>query len=303
MNSYQTVSRIEGGEGAPSKPTVLKLKVEKIRFIAYIAFWFMCMFAAIFSTLTGVPNTLGPCPLTEGAEPTYGWHCSDLKAMFGFNNICAYWDYSPSREATALIYPIFEYGLIFYIVANYFQIKNDFDNNLVPPGIMTSAKYLFWVKIVLVTWFRMIFVCTVTQGPIPFFGTEIPAVVAHTLGFFGMQFGLVLIAFENVVQVYYMKKEMCGMSVHKTKIFSVVYLVLLFIITSLKVSWASSIFIFGSPWFSGVWPHIVDRFWMFLAAFLPLLFSWHGMKTEPFLEVSIVSKEYKEEAPKSNISY
>merc|ERR1712038_39276 len=120
---------------------------------------------------------------------------------------------------------------------------------------------------------------------------ELTGVVAHTLGFFGMQFALVLIAFENVTQVYYMEKSMWWMSVQTTKIMAVLYLVLLFVITSLKISWGTSIFINGSPWFSGIWPHVIDRFWMFLVAFLPLLFSWHGMTTEPIMEISVKDKE------------
>jgi len=182
-----------------------------------------------------------------------------------------------------MVYPIFEYSLIAYIVAGYFQIKNDFDNNKVPAGIMTSAKYLFWVKMILVAWFRMIFVIAITQDPIPFFGTEISAVAGHTLGFFGLQFALVLIAVENVCYIYYMEKTMWFMSSKVMKVMAVIYLVLLSILTGMKISWASTIFIYGKPWITGAWPHLFDRAWLFLAAFLPLVFSWHGMRTEPYL--------------------
>ena len=78
---YQTVGSAEG-----TSPTVFKVQVEQFRFIAYMAFWGMCIFAMVVSTFTVAPN-LGPCPVAEGDEPTYGMHCSVLMATFGFNNV------------------------------------------------------------------------------------------------------------------------------------------------------------------------------------------------------------------------
>lgn len=271
------------------KPTKYQVKVEKYRLIAYIGFWFMCFLAMIVTKFAVAPN-LGPCPKTEGAEPTYGLHCSVLVENFGFNNICVNWDYSPSREVTALVYPVFEYTLLIYIVLNYLQIKNDFDNNKVGSGILKSANVLFWVKVVLVAWFRMIFVCTVTQDPIPFFGTEISPVLGHTLGFFGMQFALILIAFENLLYAFYTNQRIFRMSPRMTKIVSVIYLSSLLIITCFKISWAMSIFATGSPWVGAPWPHIFDRMWMLLAAVLPVFFSINGMRTEPDMEIIVVNK-------------
>jgi uncharacterized protein YacL len=270
-------------------PTIFTLQVEKLRLIAYMAFWGMCLFAMVVSK-AAVAGSLGPCPLNEGDEPTYGMHCSVLMDTFGFNNICVYWDYSPSREATALVYPIFEYTLALYVVMGYLQIKNDYDNKKADSVIYNAASVLLWIKIILIAWFRMIFVCSVFQTPIPFFGTEMPAVVAHTLGFFGMQFALILIAVENVVYIVYNKKTMLSMSVETTKVMAIVYVVVLAVITGLKISWASSIFITGTPWIGAPWPHIFDRVWMLLAAVMPVFFSLYGMKTEPDMVISIVNQ-------------
>jgi len=287
--NYQNVPRVEEGQGGNAPvSTVYNIQVEKFRLYAYISFWGMCLFAIIMTRLT-VANTLGPCPLTEGAEPTYGLHCSVLMATFGFNNICVNWDYSPAREATAMVYPIFEYLLIAYIIVDYLQIVNDYDNDRVSAGIKKSANILLWLKIVLIAWFRMIFVCTVLGEDIPIFGFELKSVVAHTLGFFGMQFGLILIAFQNVVYIYYKGVSMWGMSTDLTMKMAALYLVTLFVITCLKISWASSIFMYGTPWISGGWPKFFDRTWMLLAAFMPLLFAAHGIKTEPNMTIQITN--------------
>ena len=85
MVEYQSVAKAEAG--LPERiPTVYTFKVEQLRLFAYISFWGMCLFAIIVSTFTVTPY-LGPCPLNEGDEPTYGMHCSVLMGAFGFNNV------------------------------------------------------------------------------------------------------------------------------------------------------------------------------------------------------------------------
>jgi len=286
MSGYQSVPKVDDPEGGGKVATTFTFHTEWVRFYAYLAFWGMCLFAIIVTSFAVKPY-LGPCPAYEGAEPTYGMHCSVLMDTFGFNNICVNWDYSPSREATALVYPLFEYSIILYIVLEYLQKKNDFENNKFSEKYMSITTTLFWIKIVLVAWFRMIFVCSVFQEPIAFFGTEMPAVVAHTLGFFGMQFGLILIAFENVFYIWYTGGTMWCFSVDMTKYMSVAYMVLLTFCTCFKISWASSIFIWGEPWVSEPWPAIADRTWMVLAALFPLFFALNGTKTEPPMTITI----------------
>ena len=269
--------------------TTYVFQVEKFRLIAYICFWLMCLFAMILTTLAVAPE-LGPCPLTEGADPTYGLHCSVLVKSFGFNNICVNWDYSPSREATALVYPAFEYGLLLYVVLNYLQIRNDHDNEMVGSFVFKSARVLFWFKIVLITWFRMIFVVTVTQDPIPFFGTEISPVLGHTLGFLGMQIALLLVAFENVAYAFYTHQSMFGLPPRWTKVGAVTYLFLLTLITCFKLSWAITLFATGTPWATGTMARTVDRAWMALVAVMPMIFAIYQMRTEPELVVTVVNR-------------
>ena len=180
--------------------------------------------------------------------------------------------------------------MLIYVVLDHLQRRNDYENGKCGPGVYKTSSYLLWVKIVFIAWFRMIFVCAVTQDSIPFFGYEMPAVVAHTLGFFGMQFALILIAFENVSYLIYNEKDMWGMSSSMTKKMGIVYLALLAAVTFLKISWASSIFIFGTPWISAPWPHISDRVWMLLVAVMPVFFSLYGQRTEPNMVLTIANE-------------
>ena len=189
-----------------------------------------------------------------------------------------------------MIYPIFEYIFLLYVLLGYIQIRNDYENNECGKNVYNSAAILLWVKVAFIAWFRMIFVCTVTQKPIPFLRTELSPVVAHTLGFFGMQVALILVAFENVSYLIYKEKSMWGMTAAITKIASIVYLTLVLLVTVLKISWASSIFISGTPWFGEPWPHIFDRTWLLLVAVMPIFFAAHGMRTEPDMVISIVNQ-------------
>merc|ERR1712032_568386 len=125
--------------GVDCKRVKYTISVEKWRFIAYIFFWCMCIFAIIMANLFVIPylaagpdeegSTCGPfnrktsnvgVELGEGFDLNTQSHLVDL---FGYNNICAMWDYSPSREATAMIYPLFEYSLLVYIVLNFIHVK------------------------------------------------------------------------------------------------------------------------------------------------------------------------------------
>jgi len=83
MSSYQAVP-LGAAEGPKSpKPTILTIHVEKIRLIAYIAFWGFAAFAIIVSKLFVWPTM----SCDRDGEPAFGKDCTDLKTWFGTNNV------------------------------------------------------------------------------------------------------------------------------------------------------------------------------------------------------------------------
>jgi hypothetical protein len=123
---------------------------------------------------------------------------SDLKAIYGFNNICVMFDYSPSREYTAMVYPLFEYSFFIYVVFDYIHLR------LVCKGtskeyLIKIANVLLPVKLTLIAWFRMIFVYNIQQ-PDNKYG--VGGMIGHTLAFFGLQLALILVAFENIMFIF-----------------------------------------------------------------------------------------------------
>lgn len=289
MTSYQSVPSGAAEGPKDPKPTILNIQVEKIRLIAYFSFWGMCAFAVICSIVLVWPYKT--CVI-DGVDKT-GKDCSDLLRIFGFNNICVNWDYQPAVQLTGMVYPIFEYSLLLYILLDYFQIQNDMLNGIFPAQKAKLMKTMFWIKVVLVAWFRMIFICKVTDDPIVIGGLSIDGVLAHTMGFWGLQWGLVLIAFENVLYLTYRKQGMWSFSNETTIKLAYAYLVGLAASTAFKFIWSASIFASetGTPVFPNSVASVVDRVWMLLAAVLPVFFALNGMKKDPTMVITIVNSE------------
>ena len=150
---------LEGGDLAPRYQTLMKnrkpstipqdtlcIHAESIRLLSYLSFWFMVGCAKLFTTLFVDAETI---------------EHSHLKDMFGYNNICVYWDYPPSRELVALIYPIFEFSFLLYVLVDFVHLRLACKSG----GVPGAAQWLYRLvatflpfKILLICWFRMIFV-------------------------------------------------------------------------------------------------------------------------------------------------
>ena len=111
---------------------------ETWRFYAYIAFWGFVLFAMVITRLfvvdilaagpinvDGTDSTCGPFNLNDpelGVVAGQGFDYntqSHLISVFGFGNVCTAWDYSPSRELTSTVYPVFEYLLLIYVTFDF----------------------------------------------------------------------------------------------------------------------------------------------------------------------------------------
>jgi len=155
-------------DGIEQNQSLIKLTVaaESWRFIAYCAFWSMCILAIIL-TQTMVVDNLAAGPDVEGDScgpfnqeiPGLGLGFdfdtqSHLVQAFGFANICANWDYSPSREIVALFYPLFEYSLITYLVLDFLTIALSYQRGELTKWFWTLTKIFFPIEIILCAWFR-----------------------------------------------------------------------------------------------------------------------------------------------------
>ena len=85
---------------------MLTIHPETLRCIGYLNFWIMVLISMIV-TRVAVDVDMENTPLIE---------------VFGYNNICIYWDYSPAREVAAMIYPTVEFSLLGYLLASHLHV-------------------------------------------------------------------------------------------------------------------------------------------------------------------------------------
>jgi hypothetical protein len=144
--------------------------VESLRIFTYVAFWIMCGLAVV---------------LTKSFVDVDLDH-SVLISLMGYNNICVYWDYEPSRSVVALYYPVVEVGLILYCAGHYIRCF------LAHREGQISTSHLYWQTLLSILavwtglWFRMIFVEAVTESP-----------HAHIAGFLALQACLMFTEISN----------------------------------------------------------------------------------------------------------
>ena len=160
--------------------------------------------------------------------------------------------------------------------------------------LVTMGTILLPIKLVLIAWFRMIFVYNIIQ-PVVRYGVR--GVVGHTMAFVGMQIGLMLVAFEHIVFIWKTNIAFVPFDARATKILAAIYL-FLFASNTMFQMW----FAFGLFWHrystlnvQGDHPNpkdqlmvlIVDRMWLFLVGILPLIFAQGGRKTQAHIKVTM----------------
>jgi len=212
-----------------------------------------------------------------------------------------YWDYTPSRELVALYYPLFEYSFLLYVILDHIQFRLSF-NPTTRPIVYRLAMITLPIKIVLIAWFRMIFVYQVNMVQPDYpqeYGPYIEGALGHTMGFFGLQLSLILVALENVLFVNLTGVEYPLLGARGTTIASWLYFFAVTPLTLFKIYVA----------FTALTGHkinnfeligkTVDHMWMLLVAFMPILFAQLGRKTEAFLKITVEqdSSAWKDKFP------
>lgn len=272
-----------------------EVEVESWRFTAYIFFWGFCAFARFVSVryvvayLEAGPETPGDTcgPFGDRGSnsrlqkegivtPGEGFDFyteTHLEDFFGFSNICTNWDYTPARESTAMVYPLFEYSLLIYLVLDFLNTKIAYLKGEINEWFWGFSKVCIVFNLFFCAMFRMIFVCIAYEQ-----------VKQHTMGFLGLQIALILVAIQNTLfmidtNVAY---KYLGGTVTSTRFWALFYLVVLIIISGFKVT--ATIYVVqngvGAPWTlkpSGIngWyvGRLVDIIWMIVNAILPLFIS------------------------------
>lgn len=319
-NSYAPkVKKLRSNGVAPVANPEIKISVtaEHWRFIAYLSFWGMVAYAIVLSKTLVTPylaagpsdgSTCGPFNRDSpafGVSPGKGFDFSTqshLQELFGFANICANWDYSPSRELTAMVYPLFEYSLIVYLCLDFMATAIAHKRGDLEEWFWNFSKVTFPVCVFLCSQFRMIFVCIAYEN-----------VQHHTAGFLGLQIVLILVAVQNTLFIWDSNTVYTQLGgITNTRRAALAYLIGNLMVSSIKVK--ATIFVvmngFGAPWTlePSILPgkcvgQLVDLIWMIFNALLPLLIARFRSKNERPLEITISQKGvYEDDTEGENAS-
>jgi len=279
------------------------INVELLRVVTYVNFFIMVICTLFFQRFLVKPrlekgpdvpgDICGPFngDLGERLDPPVlpgeGFDVSTqshLNRAFGYNNVCANWDYTPSREITAMIYPIFEYALLLYCFFDFIQVYVYYKKGWVSKYYYRTFQVLITFMIIFTSWFRMIFVVIAYQD-----------LSGHTAGFFGFQLTMIMTAVLNILFIIDTKAEFKLLGGRKgTLIASYTYLAMQLAISPLKLILTANIVFAGEAagWslnkvgsmYAG---EFIDNIWFICNAVLPLFIAIIRAFSEPPLKISV----------------
>lgn len=307
-NERQRSFKLATKEGRTS--VTLTVRPDMLRLIFYVAFWVMCFLAFIITKIWVEPmlekGAVDEPPERQGCGPfnrdtdyfglTYGegftMDETHLTEAFGFNNICAQWDYSPSREVIAMYFPIFEYSYVAYIVLDFIAHMLSYYKGLLPKWYWNIIRVTLSFQILFGVWFRMIFVFIAYEN-----------LRGHTFFFLLLQIALFITTLNNCMYVLLTGQSYSSIrfSTKKAAIFVNIYLILNSIITVTKI--VSTIYIVTHPdvRIPGILKYplgsltlgrILDFIWMFFNAILPMILAYIRMKHEDPFTIEFTAPEY-----------
>ena len=236
--------------------------------------------------------------LGAGVYPGKGFDLgtqSHLMQLFGFNNICSNWDYSPSRELTAMVYPLFEYSLIVYLILDFLATTLSYKRGELTEGFWSFSKFVFPLNIVLCSQFRMIFVCIAYEN-----------VKQHTAGFLGLQITLILVALQNAGFIWDAEIAYPSLGgIKGTRRAVLAYIICDLFICFFKIKSTTYVVMNGrgAPWTLNPSPmpgkcmgQFVDLIWMIFNAVIPLLVSHFRASNEHPLIIKVTQDAHYEDS-------
>ncbi len=250
---------------------------EFFRLIGYVSFWFMM---GVSMLVTKMYVTI-PSP-------------NPLELIFGYTNICIYFDYDPSRVIAAMIYPLVEYSMVAYVATNWYTARHVFQRH--SSWLYQMFTFATVLEIIFTAWFRLVFVMSALNNPL-----------GHTLPFQGLQVTLALIAIQNTTYynlLHETKWKFLGwMGNWREHLGTIgwIYTGLLLFVTAVKLTVVTLIFA-GHPIFpidsdaQKSFGSFFDTAWMILAAIIPLFISIYMMyqQDRPKLTINPTSNLYQE---------
>lgn len=261
----------------------LSVKPELWRHRAFVFLWTTCLLGYIVTNVWVEPyleegavdepiERKGCGPFNRNADDNAfglaygeGFDMSESHSVeqLGFNHVCALWDYSPSREVTALYFPLFEYSFVVYTFLDFVLHMVSYQKGELPEWYWKIIKVTTPIVVVFVLWFRMMFVATTYDNPL-----------LHATSLVGLQVALFFSATTNVTYIWLTGQSYptLGLSARQTGLYAKIFLQFNAIVTVLKMK--------GT---------LRDSLWIFCNAFVPWVISIVRKNSEDPLSVAVTA--------------
>jgi hypothetical protein len=159
------------------KPDI-RLVVEKLRLIGYAGFWVVVITGIVLTRMFAdldIENSL----LTE---------------VFGYNNICVYFDYAPSTSVLPFLWAVTLVFLLLYIVVHWIHMRNEVKAGTLTPKLYHTLTSLKIFEALTLISFTTIFAVNPGEP-----SHHDHSLIIHTAPFFLLQLGMVSLAMSNTL--------------------------------------------------------------------------------------------------------
>jgi hypothetical protein len=220
---------------------------------------------------------------------------SHLTELFGFTNVCVYWDYEPARQIVAMYFPLFEYSLGIYVFLDFINTMLAYKRGELPTWYWYFVKAVTPFTILFIAWFRMIFVFVAYEEP-----------QYHSGAFLLMQIALFSVAVTNTWYVLLTGQSYptIGLSQRRTAVLAHTYLICNVAISAVKMystayivqnTRAPSYYLLPTPIPGKVLGELIDMIWMLFNAIIPIFVAYTRRNNEHPLtiEFSIPTPTYE----------
>lgn len=225
--------------------------VEELRLAGYGAFWVLVLAGVVLTRVYGHVDM----------------HDTVLTRVFGYNNICVFFDYPPATYVLPFLWAITLAMLLCYLAAQWLQMRAEVEQGALSPRLYRLLTRLKLFEATMLAAFSTIFAVQPDDWDHTLF--------IHTAPFFMLQIGLVSLAASNTVHGiktgYWSSLALPSWFIPGAK----VYVAALVVIVCLKIPLAINAMAGGTWWentptVAGV-AHVVDVLFLIAAAIVPML--------------------------------
>jgi hypothetical protein len=266
----EEITKLTTGEASDKAPrrltdVDLRFQSESMRLLGYAGFWFVVIMGIVITNATkgwypgGAPADLSDSLLTH---------------VFGYNNICIYFDYPPANYVLPIVWAFVYLLLLCYLTVQWLEIQGRFDQGSYTYAQKTQLQAYLYVAALSILIFSNIFAVSPT-------GMNATLWI-HTVPFWCLQLGMVCLAVGNTLsgllaapgRVNYWTELNLGTTAQQSAwaYVAIFALIVLFKIPAASNAMLSQRFFTQTPSFMW-WAGLMDRGFLVCAAVMPMLKS------------------------------